>query len=801
MGSDLDRQALAIVEACLDLATQDRERLIGERCAGSQELIAKVRRMLALEEAGPGMLATEAMQRGRQPPERIPDRIGAYRVVGLIGSGGMGTVVRAERDDGLYSQTVAIKLARATLKDARAQELFAQERRILAKLNHPGIAHILDGGSVEGRPYLVMDYVEGGPVTAELTRRKASLSAILDRFEAVCDALGHAHRNLVVHGDIKPANVIVSADGAIKLIDFGVSRLIAELGGPEADGSYPFTPGYAAPERLDGAPPTVASDVYSLGALLHELLTGRRPRPEEELAEALTGSDGTVSARMLKGDLQAIIAKALAAAPADRYPDVAGLVEDLRRYRTDMPVLARAGDRRYRALKFIARHRRGLALTAAIFAGLVAATVITGSMYLAAERSRLESERRFSEVRSLARFMLFDLYDELRNAPGTVRARAAVAETGGRYLDRLLQVPAAPADLRLDSAQGYRRLATVQGLSGTASLGQTTAAQRSLSTAERLLRSVLAEQPRNAAAHEELGWVLASQWTVSSGRGAVSLMEAARRHFAQALALEPGRQGAELGRLATERARGYDLIYSLNHPKRAIPLLERAVADVRAVRWDAAHIADARLTEVNLLNRLGDAIYYAGDIPGALAPYREADAIVSRELAARETAQWLDKKGEAMWNLSGTLGDSGRLREALVHAATGVEALQRLLQYGPDANAEERLAILVAQEANLFTELKQHRAAAERSKRWYSMRRTRLQKAPDDGQNRRNFAVGLPPHADRLARIGDGQAACEAARSAVLLWEGLRRAGTLGDFDAKREVPAAKASKRRYCSG
>ncbi|HEV2747843.1 MAG TPA: protein kinase [Allosphingosinicella sp.] len=802
MLAHLDQRALAIVEECLDLEGEARARRVAEACAGSPELRAKVERMLAMDQTRFKLLPTEALTTPEAPADPVPERIGRFRVTGVIGSGGMGTIVAAERDDGVYRQQVAIKLIRAGLKGAQAQARFALERRILARLSHPGIARILDGGEADGRPYLVMEYVEGQPITVELEARRAGLNESLDRFEAICEAVSHAHRNLVVHADIKPSNVIAAADGAIKLLDFGIARLTAELDEDEIEGPYPLTKGYAAPERLSGQPPTVASDVFGLGALLHEMLTGSRPDPDGRPMSAVAAERGfRIPHRLLRGDLDAIAAKALAPDPAERYPDVAALIADLRRYRSCSPVLARRGGRRYRAVRFIARHRRGVALTMLTMIGLLAATTISAAMYFRAERAHGEAERRFQEVRGLARFMLFDLYDELRNAPGTVRARLAIAETGGHYLDRLRQVPDAPADLRLDSAIGYRRLATVQGMSGTASLGRRSEASRSFDAAEQLLRSVLSEQPRNPAALEEMGWVQLNRATVSADSEIPDQIRAAQRFFNAALAIEPDRPGARLGKLSAERFQAFQLIYSLDRPAEAIPILDRALRALRTTFWPRAQAAEARLLEVNILNRLGDATWYAGDIPGSLPFYKQADAIVSRQLAARETAAWLDRKGETMHNISSVLGETGRRGEALAVARVGINALRRLLEFGPDATATERLLILYIEEAKLLSGLGRHAEAAAASSEWSRLHERRLKAAPDDVQDMLNYAGSLPIHADLLARAGDHDAACRAARRATELWSMLRPRGAVGDFAEKREVPAAEAGARHHCAG
>ena len=255
---ELDSRALRIVEACLDLDGAAREDFIDRESGGSAALGARVRQILAMEEEGESLLATRIIERRHGEADEIPERIGKFRICGLIGRGGMGMVVRGQRDDGVYRQDVAIKLIRAGLRGETERERFANERRLLARLSHPSIARIIDGGEEGGRPWLAMELVEGKAVTHDLRARKAGLAETLEVFDTIADAVSHAHRNLVIHGDIKPSNILRTGEGEVKLLDFGIGRLAGEL--DEIAGPYPLTPVYAAPERLRGEPPDVAVD-------------------------------------------------------------------------------------------------------------------------------------------------------------------------------------------------------------------------------------------------------------------------------------------------------------------------------------------------------------------------------------------------------------------------------------------------------------------------------------------------------------------------------------------------------------
>jgi serine/threonine-protein kinase len=775
MDGGIEGEALGIVEAGLALpAGAARDAFVRERTGGNAPLRARVEELLAHS----ALLEDEDFLPAPARPIRLPDRVGPFRITGKIADGGMGVVAKGERDDGVYAQVVAIKFIRGDVGEGAAQQRFEAERRILAKLDHPSIARVVDGGSEAGQPWLAMEYVDGRPLTEALDEGEATLARRLAAFLDVCEAVAVAHRNLVVHADIKPGNVLMRADGAIKLLDFGIARLLVDLEEDKDVPPSPMTRGYAAPERAAGGAPTVAGDIYSLGVLLREIL------PDDPGA-----------------DLDAIVARATAADPQRRYPDVAALTDDVRAVRDHYPVAAR-GDAgwRYRTAKFLRRHRTGAIVTAAVILLLAGAALVATFGYVRAEQQRAEAERRFDEVRQLSRYMLFDLYDDLADSPGTLPTRLRLAETARRYLEQLQRVPDAPADLRLDIARGWRRLAMVEGISGVSSLGRPDQAREALTKAEREAQSILAGDPRNAGALSEMGWISFGRWTLlgTSAESARTAVQA-EHYFTEALAAAPALQEARLGLLTARRARGYDLIWA-NRPREAIPLLQATLAEVRRQHFDGRLAREARALEVAILARLGDAVYYAGDIPGALLSYREADAIIRAELARHPSLVWTDKLGEAKFNLSGTLADIGGQREAaLAEARDGVAALERALSFGPDVNLERRLTILYGQEAIVLEALGRGSEAMAVSERGIALRRRRLELAPSDPQNRRAYAVPMANHARLLAAAGRRADACAAMRSALEQWETLRRQRELGERDAAVDVPQAEAAARLYC--
>jgi non-specific serine/threonine protein kinase/serine/threonine-protein kinase len=490
------RRVKEVYEAALERPPAERAWFLRERCGSDGELLREVESLVAAHDEAGGFLETPAAL--PEEPARVGRRFGPYRVVAEIGRGGMGTVFRAVREDDAFRKEVALKLVRAAGGDLGTSR-FRRERHILARLQHPNIATLYDGGtSEEGQPFLVMELVEGQPLDRHCAAAGLGARERIALFRVICAAVHHAHQALVVHRDIKPTNILVTAEGVPKLLDFGIAKLLAveedgSDGAPTATMLPLLTPEYASPEQVRGEPITTASDVYSLGVVLYELLAGRRPyelgtRALEEVLRVVGESEprrpsdvaeGTASARQLAGDLDTIVLKCLSKEPARRYASARELSDDLQRYLDGRPLLARPDTLRYRATKFVRRHRFAVVSSAIAVLGLVIGTVVAWRQAALAEANRQRAERRFQDVRTLASSLLFDLHDEIVNLPGSLKARQALVTKAEQYLETLSREAAGDAGLQRELAAAYQRLGDLQGSPRTANAGDSDGALRS----------------------------------------------------------------------------------------------------------------------------------------------------------------------------------------------------------------------------------------------------------------------------------------------------------------------------------
>lgn len=436
------KQIDRIMQQALELSATERNSFIDRACQGDDQLRSEISSLLSADCRMGDFLNHSILSRDGELPAN-GRRIGAYRIEREIGRGGMGAVYLAERADDQFRQQVALKLIKRGMDTDEVVRRFHYERQILASLNHPNIARLLDGGTTEdGLPYFVMEYIEGEPLTDYCQRKEYGVESRLQLFLQICAAVQHAHTNLIVHRDLKPSNILVTSDGMVKLLDFGIAKLLNtnEVGLSTLHGQRPMTPEYASPEQIRGQNITTASDVYELGVTLYELLTSNRPyrfnkQNAEEIArivceqEPLSPSASVQSneklRRRLAGDLDNIVLKAISKEPERRYASVEQLAEDVRRHLEGQPVSARPDTIGYRAGKFISRHRAGVAAASMLLATLLAGIIATSwqARIARAQQLRAEFERTNAQIqRTVAESQ------KNRAEAETVRAEKALVE-------------------------------------------------------------------------------------------------------------------------------------------------------------------------------------------------------------------------------------------------------------------------------------------------------------------------------------------------------------------------------------
>lgn len=593
------------------LDTSSRRAYLEQACADDAELRSEVASLLSAHSTREAFIDRPAGDYlPCSEPEAVAEdfsgrRLGAYELTVCLGRGGMGEVWRARRADAQYQKEVAIKLVRVGFDSAFVLQRFKAERQILATLEHPNIAHLIDGGVTEqGQPYLVMELVDGRPIDEYCEAHDLPIAARLRLFREVCTAVSYAHQHLVVHRDLKPGNILVTPDGAIKLLDFGIAKLLQ----PAPDARAPaeatrtvmraLTPAFSSPEQVLGLNITTASDVYSLGVVLFHLLAGRGPyrtrlastrdaiqdvcetEPLKPSAAAAQFRDKTRS--LPDRELDDITLKALRKEPERRYSSVEQFSEDLRRYLAGLPVIARGDQLSYRAGKFLRRHRVQVAAGALVAVALLAGIVAATREARIAERQRARAERHFASVRQLANTFMFQVQDAIRDLPGATAARELLARTALEYLDTLAKEAAQDPQLQLELAAAYERFADVQGQANVANTGHPQQALESYAKATALYEARLAADPDDAATRVSLAMAHLKRSRlllfitgdpragVAESDRAVTLLESAAAGRADDRALR--------GKLATAyRIHAFHLGFA-NHQDTAIATAAKAVA-------------------------------------------------------------------------------------------------------------------------------------------------------------------------------------------------------------------------------
>jgi len=802
--------------------------------------------------------------------QRENGRFGAYRLVRRLGQGGMGEVWLAERADAAFSKLVAIKFIGTTLASRDAIEWFRRERQALARLEHPHIARLLDGGETDdGRPFLVMEYVDGIAIDAYC--EGLPLDQILALFLQVCSAVEHAHRALIVHRDIKPANVLVTAEGDTRLLDFGIAKELESLSEPnqEQTRTQAYTLHFASPEQMEGQPITVASDIYSLGALLYRLLSGRVPhshttsalgqlqaihtsppqKPSRVVLEHpnLLEAERKRRSRRLNGDLDDIVLKCLRREPELRYGSARELIEDIHRYQTHQPVLARRGSVAYRTSRYLRRHWLAIGAAAALLLTLAGGLIATYWQAQEAERQRALAQKRFDLSRALVNDVLFDFQDRIAEVPGTIAARRHLVARTKDYLEQIAVDAQDNPGLLIDLSLAERRLGDISGNPLSPNVGDTPAARRHYQRSVDFVRRALQLRPDDWNAQLELARALSSQgsflfWQNDMAGAeraysqAVPLLESvSKTHAAEKIELDLASAilglgdvqfwNSELAEALATYDRACRKIFA--NPSRDFKVLDRAgVCHTRRAdtlawmeRYDEAEAEIAKSIVIysaqsakepknsHVSHAYAVALTKQGEIMTWHEKYEQALAAYSRALelsevqsradpsdmrAARDLAVTHGKRGDALLEIK-------RYPDAIADFRAGLAIHERLWASDPAQAEHERDVALSNRRVGmaLVASGDPVKAAAYFDGALAVMRR-RWQKSPTQAWSRRDLAIALD---DRVQAAATEAQRCTWSAEIAALLEALKKDGVMTPTDQTELDKSQQRLKRCAAAG
>jgi serine/threonine protein kinase len=821
-----------LFSAALELAPQDRISFLNKACGSDESLRAEVLALLSADEAAGAFIDSPALiDLGMVSQENDPDqpifigrRIGPYEIVREIGHGGMGTVFLAVRADDQYRKQVAIKLVNRGMDTDMILRRFVMERQILANLEHPNIAGLLEGGSTnDGLPYFVMEYVEGEPIDEYCEARRLTIRERLVLFRQVCDALKYAHQNLVVHRDIKPRNILVTAEGVPKLLDFGIAKLLnpdwdSETGEPTASIQIIMTPAYASPEQLSGVAITTASDVYSLGVVLYELLSGHRPyriggRLPEAMALAIMDEEperpstvvsrqteggrkkgashgparGTADNRLetgathsnseirnpkfLRGDLDNIVLKALRKDPQRRYASVQEFSEDIRRHLEGLPVTASPDTFSYRSGKFIQRNKTGVLAAVLMLITLLSATVITAWQARVARHERDKAETRFNQVRQLAHSVLFDYHDGIEKLPGSTPMRERMVKDALVYLDNLSAENSGDASLQSELGSAYFKVGEVQGAPSKNNLGNYAGALQSFKKSLVIREKLYAKDPQN----DRLKLDLALSYEMVGNLSQVTddipaALENYRRAFTifDLLSTETTESKRALSTLHTRFANALSA-----SGERA-----KAIENYRKAILILAGLLSANPNDRNVQRSLGVAHILLGDALGqslefhdALAEHRSAQALLE-PLVAPNNAQSHRDANIAYERIAGILFKMGNYNGALEITLKALAIDEEALKADPaNANAQRDVHVDYYKIARAQAAIGDTKAALVSERKSIALIEAEIAANPKSSEGQADLGTAYAGYGEILEKDGNLQLSLETYKKAVAIQE------------------------------
>lgn len=555
----------------------------------------EVEKMLSADEEESFLLNEPIIDFKNFEETELPEKIGDYKILREVGHGGMGTVYEAVRETENFKQKVALKVIKRGMNNEIILKRFRSEQQILATLEHPNIGRFLDGGKTsDGLPFYAMEFIAGKPIDEFCRQKNISVEEKVKLFREVCSAVSYAHTNLIVHRDLKPSNIIVTENGIPKLLDFGIAKVLdvdsKEVGTATQLGM--MTPQYASPEQIRGEKVTTLSDVYSLGVIFYEILTGEKPYKTEgknyaEILEIITQTEprkpsenlqSKIQNPKLKGDLDTIVIKSLQKPPERRYNSVEQFSEDLRRHLVGLPITARPDTFQYRLSKFVERNKVGVAAASLVFLSLLVGIGVASWQAYRAEKQRALAEKRFAEVRTIANNVVFKYHDEIEKLNGSTAVREMLVKDATVYLDNLAADTENDAGLERELGLAYLKLGDVQGKIYSANVGNTAGALESYQKSINLLEKVVSEKPNDFSAKDDL--IKATDAIVSlMGRTNTksaerfALLDKSAKLIEEILKFEP-KNPKRLTQLATLYIRYGDSVGSLNHRDSLLRKLE-----------------------------------------------------------------------------------------------------------------------------------------------------------------------------------------------------------------------------------
>ncbi len=811
-----------ILEDALEKSPEARSIYLDEVCGTNENLRREVEKLLKFEQIESDVLEQTAvsavLENGSFAKNLHGKQIGNYKITGELGTGGMGAVYLAERVDGEFSQTVALKLIKRGMDSDAVLRRFINERQILASLEHPNIARLIDGGTTsDGLPFFVMEYVEGTTILEFAESKNLNLEERLNLFREVCAAVSFAHQNLVIHRDLKPSNVLVTNDGKVKLLDFGIAKLLkSDEENQTATQMQIFTPEYASPEQVRGEKLTTATDIYSLGAILYELLTGNRPYKTESknIAEIIksvcetepirpssvvSSQQSAVSKKTkdieqqttndeqktnpkskiqnpksLRGDLDNIILKSLRKEPERRYSSVEQFAEDIRRHQIGLPVSASRATWSYRASKFIQRNRIGAAAAALILLTLLAG--LGATLY-----QRNKAQRRFNDVRQLANSFLFEFHDAIENLPGSTPARELVVRRAIEYLDNLAAESENDPVLQRELGTAYAKIGLIQGNSYHSNLGDTDGAMKSYRRSLEIRQKLVDKEPRNrvllhdlADSHEGVGDIL---YTVSDLKGGLQSYEKAVVIRERIVAEEPDNPDYRYSLANVLGKRGDisgmegfpnlgDLPTALESYRKVVALYEELVKTTP----DKEKYQLGYATNLHFFAMLQTV---TGDSKGAISNGRKAVSIMEKLIAANpNNAKHETHLMSALIFMRYPLIEEGQTSEAVENARRVIRTMEKMVAEDPK-NAFARRSLSVSYNSLGICLLKggKPQEAIESHRRSLSIVEELSAADPSNGENLRDVSMTKQFLAEAQMAAGENEAALTNFRQSVSFLE------------------------------